>query len=80
MTRDEALKATNVLAELEAIERAIDALPHISEFEDLEPPVYDKLYTVLKEAKADVEKKLEVLWKRQKQCLDQQIQDILYKK
>jgi cell fate (sporulation/competence/biofilm development) regulator YmcA (YheA/YmcA/DUF963 family) len=61
MTRDEALKATNVLAELEAIERAIDALPHISEFEDLEPPVYDKLYTVLKEAKADVEKKLEVL-------------------
>ncbi len=61
MTRDEALKATNVLAELEAIERAIDVLPHVPEFEDLTRPVYNKLYTVLKEAKADVEKKLEAL-------------------
>lgn len=61
MTRDEALKATNVLAELEAIERAIDALPHVPEFEDLEQPVYNKLYAVLKEAKIDVEKKLEAL-------------------
>ena len=61
MTRAEAIKATNVLAELEAIERAIDALPYVSEFEDLEKPVYDKLYEVLKEAKAEVEKKLEAL-------------------
>ena len=61
MTRAEAVKATNVLAELEAIERAIDTLPYISEFEDLELPVYDKLYNVLKEAKAEVEKKLEAL-------------------
>ena len=61
MTREEALKATNTLAELEAIERAIDALPYVDEFEDLEPPVYDKLYIVLKEAKEDVEKKLEAL-------------------
>ena len=61
MTRDEALKATNTLAELEAIERAIDALPYVSEFEDLEKSVYDKLYDVLKEAKADAEKKLEAL-------------------
>jgi len=61
MTRDEAIKATNVLAELEAIERAIDALPYVSQFEDLEQPVYNKLYEVLKEAKAEVEKKLEEL-------------------
>ena len=61
MTRDEAIKVTNTLAELEAIERAIDALPYVSEFEDLEKPVYDKLYDVLKEAKAEVEKKLEAL-------------------
>ena len=61
MTRDEAIKATNTLAELEAIERAIDALPYVSEFEDLEKSVYDKLYDVLKEAKADIEKKLEAL-------------------
>jgi hypothetical protein len=61
MTRDEALKATNVLAELEAVERAIDALPHVPEFEDLTQPVYNKLYTVLKDAKIDVEKKLEAL-------------------
>ena len=61
MTRDEAIKATNTLAELEAIERAIDALPYVSEFEDLEKPVYDKLYNVLKEAKAEVETKLEAL-------------------
>lgn len=61
MTRDEAIKATNVLAELEAIERAIDALPNVPEFEDLEQPIYNKLYTVLKDAKVDVEKKLEAL-------------------
>ncbi len=61
MTREEAIKATNVLAELEAIERAIDALPQVPEFEDLEQPIYNKLYTVLKEAKVDVEKKLEAL-------------------
>ena len=61
MTRAEAIKATNTLAELEAIERAIDALPYVSEFEDLEKPVYDKLYNVLEEAKTDVEKKLEAL-------------------
>ena len=61
MTMDEAIKATNVLAELEAIERAIDALPYVSQFEDLEQPVYNKLYEVLKEAKAEVEKKLEEL-------------------
>ena len=61
MTRDEALKATNVLAELEAIERAIDALPYVSQFEDLEQPVYNKLYEVLIESKAEVEKKLEEL-------------------
>ena len=61
MTRDEAIKVTNTLAELEAIERAIDALPYVSEFEYLEKPIYDKLYNVLKEAKAEVEKKLEAL-------------------
>lgn len=61
MTRDEAIKTTNVLAELEAIERAIDALPYVPEFEDLEQPIYNKLYTVLKDAKVDVEKKLEAL-------------------
>ena len=61
MTREEAIKATNTLAELEALERAIDALPYVSEFEDLEKSVYDKLYNVLEEAKTDVEKKLEAL-------------------
>ena len=48
-------------AELEAIERAIDALPHAPEFEDLTQSVYNKLYTVLKDTKIDVEKKLEAL-------------------
>jgi hypothetical protein len=61
MTRKKAITVVNTLAELEAIERAIDALPHVPEFEDLEQPIYNKLYTVLKDAKVDVEKKLEAL-------------------
>lgn len=61
MTREKAITVVNTLAELEAIERAIDALPHVPEFEDLEQPIYNKLYTVLKDAKVDVEKKLEAL-------------------
>jgi hypothetical protein len=61
MTRKKAITVVNTLAELEAIERAIDALPHVPEFEDLEQSIYNKLYTVLKDAKVDVEKKLEAL-------------------
>lgn len=61
MTREHAIKVVNTLAELEAIERAIDALPHVPEFEDLEQPIYNKLYAVLKDAKVDAEKKLEAL-------------------
>lgn len=61
MTREKAITVVNTLAELEAIERAIDALPHVPEFEDLEQPIYNKLYAVLKDAKVDAEKKLEAL-------------------
>lgn len=61
MTREIAIKATNMLAEIEGIERAIDALPCVSEFEDLTKEVYDKMYEVLKIAKDDAEKKLEEL-------------------
>ncbi len=61
MTREKAITVVNTLAELEAIERAIDALPHVPEFEDLTQSVYNKLYTVLKDAKIEVEKKLEAL-------------------
>ena len=59
MTREEATKITNTLAEIEAIERAIDALPNVPEFEELEQPVYNELYFVLKKAKVVVEKRLE---------------------
>ncbi len=59
MTREKAIKVTNTLAEIEAIERAIDALPSVPEFEDLSKDIYDKLYNVLNDAKAVAEKQLE---------------------
>lgn len=61
MTRELAIKATNLLAEIEGIERAKDALPVVGEFEDIEKSVYDKLYAVLKEAKMGAGKRLEEL-------------------
>ena len=61
MTREKAIIVVNTLAELEAIERAIDALPFVSEFEDLSKNTYDKLYQVLDEAKKIVENQLEDL-------------------
>lgn len=61
MTREKAITVVNALAELEAIERAIDALPFVPEFEDLTKDIYDRLYQVLEEAKKIVEKQLEDL-------------------
>ena len=61
MTKELALKATNTLAEIEGLERAIDALPCVPEFEDLTKEVYDKMYEVLKLAKDDAEGRLEEL-------------------
>lgn len=59
MTREKAITVVNALAEPEAIERAIDALPSVPEFEDLSDTIYDKLYQVLDEAKTEAEKHLE---------------------
>ena len=61
MTREKAIIVVNTLAELEAIERAIDALPSVPEFEELSKDTYDKLYQVLDEAKKIIEKQLEDL-------------------
>ena len=61
MTREYAIEVVNTLANLEAIERAIDALPSVPEFEDLSKDIYDKLYQVLDEAKKTIEKQLEDL-------------------
>jgi cell fate (sporulation/competence/biofilm development) regulator YmcA (YheA/YmcA/DUF963 family) len=61
MTREYAIKVVNTLANLEAIERAIDALPFVPEFEDLTKDIYDKLYQVLDEAKKAAENQLEDL-------------------
>lgn len=61
MTREKAIIVVNTLAELEAIERAIDVLPVVPEFEELSKDTYDKLYQVLDEAKKIIEKQLEDL-------------------
>lgn len=61
MTREKAIIVVNTLAELEAIERAIDALPAVPEFKELSKDTYDKLYQVLDEAKKILEKQLEDL-------------------
>jgi hypothetical protein len=61
MTREKAITVTNALADIEAIERAIDALPTVPEFEDLSIELYNKLYLVLADAKVAAEKQLEDL-------------------
>ena len=59
MTKEKAIQVSNILQEIEGLERAIDGLPMVAEFEDITKTVYDKLYEVLHDAKVDAEKRLE---------------------
>ena len=59
MTKEKAIQVSNILQEIEGLERAIDGLPMVAEFEDITKTVYDKLYEVLNDAKVDAEKRLE---------------------